>query len=413
MIRISEGINKCAKAQMSLDPANSRKEAGIVLLAIVKLITMIFSAYAANSFFNNIVSRVLDHHQLRRIVTIIILVLLEALAAYTLSDFFKNLFRRKIKSFLLSLVFVSFFYSVSFISSTNGLAQQQSAKINLSDTIGAKWQRQLDALNLQEARQLQEINNYIVSIQNNPIAWSNGKRNLLSNEQQRSIKEYAEQKSGLRKTFEIKRTQLKVDYQNKLNKNMKLMESTKEQYYTYMATNMLIQLLVTGFMSYLFYLVYMQNRHEIIKEEEEILRSQTYDQARILVAQIFKEVFNDFFSQGKIKTSFALDGYKNINAPINTCTKKDSRHKHINESAKLSEDLVQKEEVERHKRYCLKHQLIVDAIRNTIDTDKDFLTQEDINNKIMPNLKNTRYKSASLIRKVYKSIKLTNDINKK
>lgn len=412
MTSISQIINDWAKMQMSLHPIKVEWRSAIIITALIKLLTMLFSAYAAYTFFYNYIIHIIENQQLSSIFSIVVLVFLETITAIFLGKLFKFFLRKKYRLSLFTFFLVSSLYTLSFISSTEGLAQKQSSKIDKTLALKERHEKQLEALNQSQVKQIQEVDTLISSIRNNPVVWSNRKRKHLSLEQQENILQLNMQKQGIRKSFEARKKQSKVDFAHEINMNQQLMAKSANKYYQVMAIAMIIQFAFTGILIFLLHRVHLQeNKQQILNENLKAIRDKIFQQASDFVQQGLQEAVNGFFQQspGTKSSNKAIQ----INVAENMGASTD-KWPVPNNTEKTPEQLTDKNEnmnTETHKRYCEKHKSIVQVILSTVNLNQQFLTKEDIKTKILPLLNGERYKSASLIRKVFKSIKIAG-INK-
>ncbi len=364
---ISKLISAQAKRLMGLYPTSEEWPIAIIILTLIKLGTMAISAYAAYSFFLSYTYPIIKQTEISRIVTAIILVLLEILTAVFLTKFFKFLFRKMYFISVLVFIVSAGLYTISFISSTNGLAQRQSSKEDNSGIIKNELLLKMQQLKSEKHTNLQEINNLIEDIRTNPIVWSKGKRVFLSKEQQNNIIELERQKTIVRNTHNIQLEKLNKQFQEELAHNQFTKLNTANKYYTVMAAIMAIQFIVTGILVFFLHLIYFQE-HDC-----------------------------------------NLD-YKFTHNPV-PITKKHSAEVQMNTAHETPKMNINGHQINGDKEYLKKHKEIVNAILMHTHENQGFLSNTDINTKILPRLTNVKYKSVSLIRKVFAKMQVFGFIN--
>jgi hypothetical protein len=405
MTSISQIINAWAKLQMSLHPVKVEWKSAIIITALIKFLTMLFSAYAAYTYFYQYIIHIVENQQLSTIFSIAVLVFLEAITAIFLGKVFKFFFRKRYRLSLFIFILVGALYTLSFVSSTNGLAKRQAAKTDNTRAIRQQYQEQLNVLALSQSKEILELDTLIANIQKNPIVWLNRKRKHLSLEQQNNILQLNRQKSDIRKNFEVKKEQLKTDFVDKINQNQEVMAKTANQYYQVMAIVIVIQFVVTGILIYLLYRVYLQeNKQEILNERIKAVHDRIYNHATDSILKIYQKVISDFSHLSPKTKNLGKTEQKQTNTNIDTSTDTCLAQKSILKTPELLSEI--KQDTESYRQYCIKHKFIVQAIINTVNVNQPFLSKQDID-RILPLLKDERHKSASLIRKVYKCMQLS------
>jgi len=324
-------------------PVNKEWKTAIISLALVKIGTMVVSAYAAYFFFFAFINKVIHDETISRIITLITLLLLESITAIFLAKTFKFSFRKKYSiSFIIFLV-VGGFYFISFVSSTNGLAQSQARNVDRFFEIKKELIKEKQQLKKENRKIRQGIDNLIQDIRTNPIAWSGRKRVFLSKVQQNNIIELEQKKSAIRKMYATNLEKITVKFKNEMNANKKQMSNTAHDYYLFMVVVMVIQFFVTGILIFFLHLIY-QEEHE-----------QTHE---------------FMFAHKKVDSNMNIEGKNDI------------------------------------ERYLKKHEKIAQTLYAYAHKNQTYLSNSAINNKILPLLKGVKYKSPSLIRKVFAKMQL-------
>jgi len=365
--KISKLISAQAKRLMSLYPTSEEWSTAIIILTLIKFGTMAISAYTAYSFFLSYTYPIIKQIELSRIATVIILVLLEIITAVFLTKFFKFFFKKMYPStFLVSLVVVGF-YSLSFNSSTNGLAQRQSIKEDNSNEIKQELIQIKHQLKSEHTKNIQNLDKLINDIRANPVAWSKGQRTYLSKEQQNNIIKLALQKATITKSHEILLEKLDKQFQEKIAQNQLTKLNTANKYYSIMAIIMVMQFIVTGILIFFLHLIYLQE-HDCNLD--------------------YKFTHNPM----------------PIKERHSSGTQEDSAHK-------TPKTNITRHQINSNKEYFKKHKEIVGAILMHTHENQVFLSNTDINTKILPRLTNVKYKSVSLIRKVFAKMQAFGFIN--
>jgi len=407
---ISKLIKGMADRIMTIHSIEKEWKVAIFSLAIARLITMVITAYSAYTFFFVYIHQVIRDSKASILITNIILILVELLAAIFLDKTYKFFFKGKYFTAAFAFIIVLGFYSLSFISSTTGLAQKQSAKKDLSIEIQKEYIIANEKAVNESQKRLNNLDTIIMSIRSNPIVWSRRKRNLLSMEQQNNILELEQQKSSIREALILQLDKIDSQFQDKILINKASMIKTGGEYYKFMEIIVIAQFLMTGILIYLFHLIHSQHQKEQIIAEElydikEIIKRRTHS---FIYEGVMEAVgnFEDILGETPLKKEFSAN--KQVH-------KTEFKSEHNNELViAKSQKKFQKQTIntnvdalnnaqKNHKNegYLSKHKKIVQAILQNIPKNQTFLSNADIKNKILPSIQKANFKSFSLIRKVF------------
>lgn len=395
---LSKKIAFLASLVMSIHPVSREWRVAIVSLALARVLTMVITAYSAYFYFFTNIQPVIKVNHVSKFITILILILVEILTAVFLDKTFKFLFRKRFLTAVFALLIVFGFYSIQFISTTNGLANRQSLKKDHSmELIKENTILKEEAKN--EFRSaISGIDTLIKDIKANPASWSKRKRNILTLEQQSNLINLEKQKSMLKQDLVAHLDKIEKQLQEKLRINEVISKQTGNQYYKFMEIVMIAQFFITGILIYLFHLIQMQ------EHKEEIV----IDELNSIKKIIQKHTFS-YISSGVAEAAAKFAEYMNISEPTkySSVQKLDYKSEHINNrSGHKPRDKCTKEKTSsKDNKLLAKHKNLVRAIMMNVDKNQNYLSNADIKNKILPMAKNAKYKSYSLIRKVFNELK--------
>jgi len=437
--RLNATLSGVANEKMTLHKVNKEWRVAIIFLWLAKLATVAFSMLAGYSFFLFIYKPVLQSDAKAVVLSIITLIILEVLTAVFLEKTFKFLYRQRFITAVSAFLAVLVFYSVSFISSTNGLAQRQSTKKDKTELINL----QTDSLKNVEVYKNQalitELETQISTIKNNPQGWSNGRRTHLRTFQLKSIEKLANKKDTLRNQLQANLLSIEEVQAVKLANNAIVKKDTAEKFYKLMALVMLAQFLVTAILLYLYFLIRNQEAkdaviNEDLKEIQAVIEenasnamyngvvNMTNRLSQMLNTQITNNNTNAENNILKITNTKKTENTPNFENPPEVREKKPARIAGFNSRIKPATKPVLKpaqkpatktstqsryldglERINKHEiSYLQKHKNIVISIKKNVHP-----VTEKISNQSILNIQKdarTNQKSRSLVQRVFLSM---------
>jgi hypothetical protein len=418
---VEQFLVNMANKTITLHPIKREWKTAINILILFRITTAVISIFAAYFFFKKYVSLVIPNAFLIPIITFILLIVVEFLSNQFTSKFFKFAFRKRTKTALSVLPVVIIFYGVSFISSTNGLANYANQKIVSSVNIDSVYNSFVDSLNNVRNQQILTYQTAIQEIRNNPQGWQNGHRIVLLDYQLADINEYLQKIDETNTYFDKRITE--VNRQRQLNKQelANIGKQTAKDYYKFVSFVMFFQLLVTGLLTYFLYLIRTQEHTDHIISENLNYIKETVSNNAYNAAEASVIAANNRFSellQNALNKHFFFKDYVQIEQtnsiqtdPENTQKKpigfnQDTPPKNTDE--KISETSTHTDDTAEFKNikleYLLKHKKIISAIRKLNIPEKEYLSNSEVKN-IQDAARNAKFKSATTIRNVYNTIK--------
>ncbi len=266
--KLGSVLSSWANKTMTLHPIKREWRVAIVTMLTAKLLTMIISMFAGYSFFYAYILPVAKNVFWTVIFSVVLLAGLEVLTAVFLEKTFKFFYRHRFLTAVASFIIVSGFYSVSFISSTNGLANRQADKKDLTAEIIKTEASEIKKAENKTALLTADLNLQISDIKKNPQGWSNGKRAYLTAKQLDNIAILNNKKEELQ-TKHLKAVSLiNNKTANKFSENKKVTRKTAKQYYKFMSIVMISQFFITGILIYFLYLIRSQESKDSVVSED-------------------------------------------------------------------------------------------------------------------------------------------------
>lgn len=208
----------------------------ILFVWTTRLITAGISIYSGWYYFINFLKPIGKVDSIGPYVfSVLLLVIVELLAAYTITKFTKSIIHKKIASSILIGLFASVIFGLSFFSSTNGLAARQSKKADNSDVI-------LENSYLLKKQTNNNYNNQIAELKKlneleleNLQGWKNGERKVLAESQMKRIEANNIQVAKLNDLKRIDLIALKTEEEAQLKENSSLMMNESDKYWLFIA----------------------------------------------------------------------------------------------------------------------------------------------------------------------------------
>lgn len=234
----------------------------ILLTLILKVGAMVFSIFAGFFYFENLFITILNSSVLSKLFAVAALLLIEVLTAISLSKFFKFGIRLKFKKATPILLLACLFFSISFVSSTNGLALRQSRKIDNTTAITANHNGQKRQLTAKFEAAKERANQRRLTIEKNPQGWINGRRSTLTNEQLVNISGCYDEIKHFENNYNKDLERLKSVFDTQILQNNSEIESESVKYYKIVTVIMVLIFLVNGLLMFFYSRIYSETNKE-------------------------------------------------------------------------------------------------------------------------------------------------------
>jgi len=436
--RLQAALSKSANEIMTMHPVRKEWRIAIVALLIIKLLTMAFSLFGGWNFFNvmfyglfnDLEFSGLNVNTVINVFAVITLIAIELLTAVFLQKMFKFFYRHRFITALASGVVVALFYTISFISSTNGLAERQARKADESKMIKADFSEDVQAAEKEYKAETERINKQIARIEKNPQGWSEGKRSHLTAKQLANIAslqtELKQAKSGHKEAIKV----IEQRENSALAENTVNTEKTAKDFYKVMAIIMAIQFIATGILVFFWHLIRNQeSKDTVVSEDLREISNTVAEHAENLIFNTLVNTSNrihyavsDRIQQNKYIDALPVNEKKqqgnDSEAPqepkpdaekervtitgfgIENADKKHTQKTHTKNNVY---NAYAGQSSEKYMPYLRKHIHVVKAIINHVPENKTPLTNKDVR-IIKTTAHNAKYNSDSLIRKVYEAV---------
>jgi len=454
--RLQSFLSKQANSIMTLHPVRKEWRIAIVSLMILKLLTMFFSLFGGWSFFSAKFTTVFQNLDFAGIkattiistLSIITLIAIELLTAVFLQKMFKFYYRGRFITGLASMVVVGLFYSISFISSTNGLASQQANKADKTEEISTETQTAEQSAKTDLDSELLRLNNSIAVIERNPQGWSEGKRSYLTAKQLADISKIQDEIKVEKADYKANLEKIQLLQETALSKNSEKTQATAKDYYKIMTIVMALQFMATGFLVFFWYLIRSQeSKDAVVGEDLREISDTVASHAESLImntlvdrSNMIHHAVNQRMQQAKYIDSGAMtaDERKQLEQLIrekadkkeigfelkNEKTEqtneekkpvkivgfnsyKASHEKQPQNSHKTAQHLSQLKQSSnlssRDLAYLNKHKLIVKSIKNNLIPTSEGISNQQIN-KVIESAPKAKFKSRSLVQNVFLSM---------
>lgn len=260
-------IQKYAKNQYKTHSFLRENRAILLLVAVFKVATAIISIYAGYNYFFNLIYQLIDSIAVVTISSIFLLLIVELLTALFLGKMFKFFLKRLYKTSVFYFIGVLVMFTISFISSTNGLATKRSQLADNTTVIVDKYKVQTDNIKNDYSARIEQISNEIESIKTNPGGWVGGKPIRLTTKQQAEIKNYHNEIAQLRNEQKQELNELKQAQQIELKNNDLHTKNEASKYYNFVMIVMFVQFLCSGVLMYFYSRIYEANNKQEVTNE--------------------------------------------------------------------------------------------------------------------------------------------------
>jgi hypothetical protein len=317
-IRLQAFLSRRANMVMTLHPVKREWRIAMISLGFIKILTMVFSLFAGFGFFSKHFDNALQDftffgvagQQVIIIFSVITLATIELLTAVFLEKMFKFFYRHRFITATLSFLIVGVFYSLSFISSTNGLAERQAAKKDKTVEINTDAEKTVKEQKAELDNKLADYNGQIAIINNNPQGWSGGRRTHLTAKQLKDISLIEEKKEAAQVDFEKKQSETKGQMKLLLGQNDIATAKTAKDYYKFMSVIMVIQIFATMILIFFYHLVRAEEQRDaLVSEDLKEISETVANHAETLIFNTLIETSNriNFAVQEKISANKYLD----------------------------------------------------------------------------------------------------------
>jgi len=276
----------------------------ILIVLVVKLAAMLFSIFAGYFYFNNLFISLLNSPFWAKVFAGINLLLIEVLTAIAISKFFKFVIRGTFRTAIPVLFIVIALFSISFISSTNGLALRQSTKVDNIESIENQYNYKAEVVKAEYHDHINIIKARIKDEQSNPQGWTGGKRTSLLKDQLLRIDSYYADLKSRSNELKTQLSSLENEYQMEKQANNGKMQNESDKFYDIVAIVMILIFLVNGLLMFFYSRIFDEreaqlSKIEIITEIGEEMQAKTDSLIENAINTRFSLYFEAFDTQAK------------------------------------------------------------------------------------------------------------------
>ena len=234
---------------------------GIIIVIILRILTAGISIFAGYFYFANLLTAVnTESYIIPIILAVGILIIVEILSAWLLSKLTKTVLNKLfIRGFVL-LIFATFTFGLSFISSTNGLSMRQSKQADVSVDIIKNANVKIANTEIYYKELIKEQKEIIENIKKNPQGWSGGKRQYLTDKQLNSIEIVNKRIKELRNEKKASIVEVKAAQKVELKDNRSVMTSTADKYYIFIAIILIVSALCSISLHIFYRIIYREEK---------------------------------------------------------------------------------------------------------------------------------------------------------
>jgi len=249
---------KLAKQEFASWHYAKEHRTGLFIARTAKYLTMLISAGAGYLYLSNMFAGMLSQQQ-AIFAAVAVLLLLELATAYLISKTSKFAIKKRLATALPYLVFALLIYSVTFYTSTNGLAERQAQKADKTNLIETDYSSRKDSI-------IQVYNSRIDFVKSNPEKFApdaTGKWNArrLSTRQLSQIETFEAQKDLKLKELDGMQNKTMLSNSDETNK-------VHSKYYWFVAGIMFVQLIVNVFIMFANSQIYKENNRADLNKEK-------------------------------------------------------------------------------------------------------------------------------------------------
>lgn len=341
-IQFGETVKKLAKNSYKKHSFVKEWQTFIFIAILLKLAAMAFSIFAGFFYFDNLFIFLLNSPFWSKFFSVLALLFIEVFTAISLSKFFKFALRLHFKTAIPVFFLSLFFFSISFFSSTNGLALRQSTKADNTEFLTAQYNDKVLNTNTLYTNQKDQAKEQIETIKANPQGWANGKRTILLASQLNQIDKYYSVLQSLESDHKSELSKLKTSFDNSLLQCKREMQFESEKYYKIVSFIMALIFLVNGLIMFFFSKVFNENEQELQKIEvietfSDDIQTQTTglieDKINNTFALYFSAMQNSFekLNQPIIKQNNRIGFSNSNNDSVNNDIKPNNKTKSLND----------------------------------------------------------------------------------
>jgi len=297
LIRLNDTLKQRAKIIYKKHSFVIEWQTFIAISIVLKLATIVFSIFAGFFYFNSLFVSMLNNPLLAKIFSIVALLIIEVLTAISLSKFFKFALRLELKTAVPILLLSMFFFGISFISSTNGLALRQSEKVDQTEILTAQYNDKILNINLLYDSQKDEVKEQINTIKSNPQGWTNGRRSTLITPQLNQIDRHYKNMQTIELNRKTELNEARSAYLNDKNLNDLQSVNESEKFYKITAFIMILVFLINGLLMFFYSRIFNENEMEL--QTIEVIKNfsdNIQDKAIDLIENQIQDTFALYFS---------------------------------------------------------------------------------------------------------------------
>lgn len=231
----------------------------ILLVLVLKLGTSAVSIFSGWYYLQNFYTDFVSSEFAARCFSVLSLILIEFLNALFLAKFFKFALRVDFKTAVMPLICAALTFSVSFIISTNGIAVYVNESETQTESVKTDFSEQKNAVSRETEKNIADVERYIETIKANPENWSNGKRCILSTEQNREIAAAFNRIEQYKESAAARIEEIAKAESAELSATETEIKATAERYYKIVAIIMLIQISCSALLWFFYSKIAMQD----------------------------------------------------------------------------------------------------------------------------------------------------------
>ena len=239
----------------------------IILLIIIRVVIVLFAVYCGYYFFYSYVKLHVNNENMCVILAILFSLFVEFFGASFIDKFFKFILKKQIPKSIALLIASIIFYSISFYSSTNGMALKQYEKTDKTSYILENNNIKKDNINKICIDKINEIKQNNELIKNNPGGWNGGKRNILTDNQLNVISNNNKLIYEIRRENETNTIKIDSLLNKEVNKNNVIAKSESIKYYNFVFFIMLFSIIISFLIRFFKYRIYVEVDEILSKNE--------------------------------------------------------------------------------------------------------------------------------------------------
>lgn len=240
---LTKAISKHAVKNWKLQTFKQEWLFVILLVLVLKLATSAVSIFSGWYYLTDFFADFVPNDFLAKLLSVIALLLIECLTALFLAKFFKFALRLNFLQSLMPLICVSGIFAVSFIVSTNGIATYVNTSDTQIESVKTDYLTLKNAVNEELTENINTVKMQIANINANPENWKDGKRCVLSKEQNQQINKCFEQITKFKQDAAAKIADIEKQEQSEIANTKQTINATAEKYYKIVMHIMIVQVL--------------------------------------------------------------------------------------------------------------------------------------------------------------------------